>query len=71
MTKKEIKKVAKELAKLERIIRDTDGDERYKAEMAIMTLTSKVEDMEDMMMIDELVMEFLEQENWFSKKNLV
>lgn len=63
MTKKEIKKVAKELAKLERIIRDTDGDERYKAEMAIMTLTSKVEDMEDMMMIDELVMEFLEQEN--------
>lgn len=63
MTKKEIKKVAKELAKLERIIRETDGDERYKAEMAIMTLTSKVEDMEDMMMIDELVMEFLEQEN--------
>lgn len=63
MTKKEIKKVAKELAKLERIIRETNGDERYKAEMAIMTLTSKVEDMEDMMMIDELVMEFLEQEN--------
>lgn len=63
MTKKEIKKVAKELAKLERIIRETDGDERYKAEMAIMTLTSKVEDMEDMIMIDELVMEFLEQEN--------
>lgn len=63
MTKKEIKKIAKELAKLERIIRETDGDERYKAEMAIMTLTSKVEDMEDMMMIDELVMEFLEQEN--------
>lgn len=63
MTKKEIKKIAKELAKLERIIRETNGDERYKAEMAIMTLTSKVEDMEDMMMIDELVMEFLEQEN--------
>ena len=63
MTKKEIKKIAKELAKLERIIRETNGDERYKAEMAIMTLTSKVKDMEDMMMIDELVMEFLDQEN--------
>lgn len=63
MTKKEIKKVAKELAKLERIIREANGDERYKAEMAIMTLTSKVEDMEDMMIIDELVMKFLEQEN--------
>lgn len=63
MTKKEIKKIAKELAKLERVIRETDGDERYKAEMAIMVLTSKVEDMEDMMAIDELVMELLEQEN--------
>ena len=72
MTKKEIKKVAKELVKLEKIIQSTeDNDARYRAEMAVMTLTSKVEDMEDMMAIDELVMELLEQENWFSKKNLV
>lgn len=63
MTKKEIKKIAKELAKLERTLRNSEGDERYRAEMAIMVLTSKVEDMDDMMAIDELVMELLEQEN--------
>lgn len=63
MTKKEIKKVAKELAKLEQTLRTSEGDDRYRAEMAIMTLTSKVEDMEDMMAIDELVMQLLEQEN--------
>ena len=63
MTKKEIKKVAKEIARLERILRTTDGDEKYKAEMAIMTLTNKVEDIEDMMAIDELVMEYLSEEN--------
>lgn len=64
MTKKEIKKIAKELVKLEKIIRSTeDSDTRYHAEMAVMTLTSKVEDMEDMMAIDELVMTLLEQES--------
>ena len=46
MTKKEIKKAAKEIARLERILRTADGDEKYKAEMAIMTLTNKVEDIE-------------------------
>lgn len=63
MTKKEIKKVAKELARLERVLRNSEGDDRYEAEKAIMNLTNKVESMEDMMAIDELVMELLEQEN--------
>lgn len=64
MIKKEIKKIAKELVKLEKIIRSTeDNDAKYRAEMAVMTLTSKVEDMEDMMAIDELVMTLLEQES--------
>lgn len=63
MTKKELKKLAKELARLERVIKTTeDGEVRYRAEQEIMTLTNKVEDLEDMVMIDEMVMTLLEQE---------
>lgn len=63
MTKKEIKKIAKELARLEKILRVAEGDEKYRTEMAIMTLTSKVDDVEDMMAIDDLVMALLDEEN--------
>lgn len=63
MTKKEIKKIAKELARLEKILRVAEGDEKYRAEMAIMTLTSKVDDVEDMMAIDDLVMALLDEKN--------
>jgi protein subunit release factor A len=63
MTKKELKKLAKELARLERVIKTTEDSEvRYRAEQEIMTLTNKVEDLEDMVMIDEMVMTLLEQE---------
>lgn len=63
MTKKELKKLAKELARLERVIKTTEDNEvRYRAEQEIMTLTNKVEDLEDMVMIDEMVMTLLEQE---------
>ena len=63
MTKKELKKLAQELARLERIIKTTEDNEvRYRAEQEIMTLTNKVEDLEDMVMIDEMVMTLLEQE---------
>lgn len=63
MTKKELKKLAKELARLERIVKTTeDSEARYRAEQEIMTLTNKVEDLEDMVMIDEMVMTLLEQE---------
>ena len=61
MTKKEIKKIAKELARLEKILKETtDSEVRYKAEQEIITLTNKIEDFEDMVIIDELVMEYLE-----------
>lgn len=63
MTKKEIKKIAKELARLEKILLVAEGDEKYRAEMAIMTLTSKVDDIEDMMAIDDLVMALLDEKN--------
>ena len=63
MTKKELKKLAKELARLERIIKTTEDNEvRYRTEQEIMILTNKVEDLEDMVMIDEMVMTLLEQE---------
>jgi protein subunit release factor A len=63
MTKKELKKLAKELARLECIIKTTEDNEvRYRTEQEIMTLTNKVEDLEDMVMIDEMVMTLLEQE---------
>lgn len=61
MTKKEIKKIAKELARLEKILKETtDSEIRYKAEQEVITLTNKIEDFEDMVIIDELVMEYLE-----------
>lgn len=64
MTKKELKRMAKELAKLEHVLKVTDDSEvRYRTEQEIMTLTNKVEDLEDMVMLDEMVMTLLEQES--------
>ena len=64
MTKKELKKMAKEIARLEHILKTTDdSDVRYHTEQEIMTLTNKVEDLEDMVMLDEMVMTLLEQES--------
>ena len=63
MTKKELKKLAKELARLERVIKTTtDSEARYRAEQEIMTLSNKVDDLEDMVAIDEMVMTLLEKE---------
>lgn len=64
MTKKELRKIAKELARLETVIKTTEDSEvRYRAEQEILTLTNKVEDFEDMVIIDELVMNLLEEKN--------
>lgn len=64
MTKKELKKMAKELARLENILKTTnDSDTRYHIEQEIMTLTNKVENLEDMVMLDEMVMALLEQKS--------
>ena len=63
MTKKELKKFAKELARLERILKSTDDSElKYRTEQEIMALSNKIEDLSDMLAIDELVMTLLEQE---------
>lgn len=64
MTKKELKKMAKELARLENILKTTDdSDTRYHTEQEIMTLTNKVENLEDMVVLDEMVMTLLEQKS--------
>lgn len=60
MTKKELKKLAKEIAKHEQIIQTTeDPDAKYMAEQAVMTLTNKVTDMEDVLALDDLIMSIL------------
>lgn len=64
MTKKELKKLAKELARLENILKTTDdSDTRYHTEQEIMSLTNKVENLEDMVMLDEMIMTLLEQKS--------
>ena len=63
MTKKELKKFAKELARLERVLKSTNDSElKYRTEQEIMALSNKIEDLSDMLAIDELVMTLLEQE---------
>lgn len=62
MTKKELKKMAKELARLETLLKTTnDSEVKYRTEQEIMNLTNKVEDLEEMVMLDEMVMNLLEE----------
>ena len=64
MTKKELKRMAKELARLEYIVKTTeDSEAKYRAEQEIMILTNKVEELEDMVALDEMVMTLLEQKS--------
>ena len=56
MKQKELKNLAKKIAKYEQIIQNsTDEDEVHKAEQAIMAISGSVHSLEDMMIIDELV----------------
>lgn len=62
MTKKELKKLAKEIAGWERIIQTTDDPNRkYVAEQTVMNLTNQVDDMEDIIALDELIMNILNE----------
>lgn len=62
MTKKEMKNLAKQIAKLENIIKTSQDKEKiYEAEQQVMNLTSKVTDFDDMMEIDEMVLNILEK----------
>ena len=61
MKQKELKNLAKKIAKYEQIIQNsTDEDEVHKAEHAIMAISGSVHSLEDMMIIDELVQDLLQ-----------
>lgn len=63
MKRKELKNVAKQIAKYERIIQTTDDKNlKHNAESAIIHLSNKVEDLTDIMALDELIKEYLEAE---------
>ena len=56
MTKKERKKIATEIAKNEIIIQGSKNEEsRRQAEERVMKLTLKIDDIEDMEAIDEMI----------------
>ena len=62
MKTKELKNIAKQIAKQELIIRNSaDAKEIRKAQDAIMDLSGRVEKLEDMVAIDEFVQEILEK----------
>lgn len=60
MKMKELKNLAQKIAKWELKVQNAqDKKERYQAEQEIMKLSSSVDSLEDIMIIDELVMEIL------------
>ena len=61
MKKKELKNLAQKIAKAEMILQSSEVSmaERAKAEQEIMRLSSHVDKLEDMMIIDEMVQEIL------------
>ena len=62
MNKKELKNLAKKIAKYEKIIQTTeDAKERHNAENEIMRLTSSVKSFDDLMTLDELIQDILEE----------
>lgn len=63
MKKKELKNLAQKIAKAERVIQSLDSTtaDKSKAEQEIMTLSSHVDKLEDMIIIDEMVQEILEK----------
>ena len=62
MKAKELKNIAKQIAKYELIIRDSDDKKAVQnAQMQIMELSGRVDKLEDMVAIDELVQEILEK----------
>lgn len=60
MKKKELQSLAKELAKLEKIISSSsDNEEVKKAKDKTIALTNKVTDMDDLMLLDDMIMSLL------------
>jgi hypothetical protein len=62
MKQKELKNMAKKIAKAELVIRDSNDPEAIKrAESEIMKLSGHVDRLEDMVIIDDLVQEILQK----------
>ena len=60
MKRKELKNLAKKIAQAEHIIQTSDNqDEIQRAQMEIMTLSSHVDSLVDITIIDEMVQELL------------
>ena len=61
MKKKELKNLAKKIAKYEKVIQTTDDmNKKAEAEQAIMKLSSQVTHFEEMFELDELIMSYME-----------
>ena len=64
MKKKELKKLAEEIATYERIVQTTqDKNERAEAQNKIIRLSEKVYNMEDMLDLDVLLQDILAKNN--------
>ena len=62
MKKKELKNLAKKIAKYESILQNsTDAKEKEQVQNEIMKLTSEVHSFEDIDLLDEMIQEFLEK----------
>lgn len=62
MKAKELKNIAKQIAKYEFIIQTSDDKKAVRdAQMKVMELSGRVERLEDMVAIDEYVQEFLQK----------
>ena len=62
MKSKELKNIAKQIAKYEFIIQTSDDKKAVRdAQMKVMELSGRVERLEDMVAIDEYVQEFLQK----------
>jgi hypothetical protein len=65
MKQKELKNIAKIIAKAERVIQDGgDSEAVSKAQNTILNMSKKGMTVEEMMIVDELVQEFLDTENF-------
>lgn len=60
MKRKELKNLAKKIAQAEHIIQTSDNqDEIQRVQMEVMTLSSHVDSLDDITIIDEMVQELL------------
>ena len=64
MTSRELKRLAKRIAELEKIIQKNENQEKVKkAQRKINSLCSQIKDENDMWYLDEQIQQILEEEN--------